>query len=336
MSSVIHRNEVIDSLFLPIKRLLDDPSVQEIMVNKPSDENTESDIWVERNGIIEKERVEGMDQFRLRGIITALGKMSHKDVKENSSDSIVDAKMDGFRIAACLSPISVDGHSMTIRKHSLAIMDTLDYAKSISGKAIHSYSEPVVNPSDPYSINEFFKWIIENRKTFIVSGGTSSGKTSFLNAILSHIDHSNRVMVLEDTSELKFRVPNMIRMEANQQSGVNMALLLRLALRYRPDRIIVGELRGEESYDFLQAINTGHDGGACSIHANNGIGALKRLETLVLKAGTGWPFEAIRSQIASTVDYVIQLKRVNGIRGIESIIKLEDYDGKSYVTKQIV
>lgn len=332
-----HKYEVIRSLLHPLAHLMDDESVQEIMINRPRSEGVAEDIWVERHGVMTKESIPEIDTHRLLGIITALGKLSQKDVKPNSIDSIVDAKIEGFRIAACLAPISVDGHSMVIRKHGSILLDTLDYAKAIVGREIvQKELEPEVNPSDADSVNNFLNWIISNQKTFIVSGGTSSGKTSFLNSMLSKVDTKERVMVLEDTSELKFKVPNMIRMEANSQAGVHITDLLKLALRYRPDRIIVGELRGGEAYDFLQAINTGHDGGACSIHANNPVGALKRLETLVLKAGTDWPFSAIRSQVASTVDYVVQLKKSNGMRGISHICKIEDFDGHNYILKDII
>jgi Flp pilus assembly CpaF family ATPase len=324
-STQAHAIQLLRETLKPVEALLDDHDIQEIMINGPSD------VWVERRGLIVKEPCQITD-IDIRSAITVLASLEGKQAKEGSIDGIIDSRMEGMRVAAVLSPTAVFGHAMSIRKHNKQKLVLEDY---VTSGAFDMAVEDEVEVDDKFILPEVkcaddlalvLKKIVKGRKNIIVAGGTSSGKTTLLNAMLSEIDGQDRVLTIEDTPEVDVRVPNWVSLESNEQEGVTTRHLLRLALRFRPDRIIVGEVRGGEAYDLLQAANTGHDGCFSTVHANSAFAVLSRLETLVLTSGIQWPHEAIRTQLAETFNYIIFMARSHGKRQLQEIIELQGYD----------
>lgn len=288
----------------PVAYLMDDNTVQEIEING------QDDVWVEQDGCQSKADIKITDT-QIRTAIQVLARLGNKDAKAGTKDGIIDARMDGFRVAAALPPTSVRGASICIRKHNPVLLRLDHY---------------VENETFDAQWAEFFRRIISQHKNILIVGSTSSGKTTFANALIAEIDPAERVLTIEDTPELKVYVPNWVSLESNEQANITTRDLVRLALRYRPDRIIVGEVRGGEAYDLLDAANTGHDGVISTIHANSSFDALSRFETLVLRGGTNWPHDAICAQIARTFDYVIFMARRQGKRKLCEILELTDYD----------
>jgi Flp pilus assembly CpaF family ATPase len=232
----------------------------------------------------------------------------------------VDARMDGFRVAAALSPTSVRGPSMCIRKHNPVHLKLDDYVKA-----------GAITPEWAERLRE----MVRSHKNILVAGATSSGKTTAVNALLAEIPPEERILTIEDTPELKVISPNWVSLESNAQKGVSTRELVRLALRYRPDRVIVGEVRGGEAFDLLDAANTGHDGVIATLHASSALDALSRFETLILRGGVEWPHRAICAQIARTIDYVVFMARRNGVRGLQEVLEIEDFIDGRYVTKML-
>lgn len=314
---VTHVQEMLSNQLSAVMPYLEQEDVQEVMING------EDHVWIEKAG--QMIRIDGIkiSETQIRGAIDTVARLSDKEVREGKETSIVDARMPGFRIAAAINGVSTMGSTICIRKHSRFVWTLDDYVKQ------------------GYMTEETKKFLIEqvlSKKNILVSGGTSSGKTTFLNALIGYIPHTERILTIEDTRELVVKVPNWVALEANSQANIDIRKLVKLALRYRPDRIIVGEVRGDEAFDFMRALNTGHDGGFGTMHANSAIEALATLETLILTSGVQWPHEAIRSQIGSTFDFVLQLVRENGKRRLSEILQLDHYDNerKQYVTKSIL
>jgi len=294
----------------PVAFFMDDPKVQEIEINGPND------VWVETAGLQARADVTITDE-QIRRAIQVLARMSHKDAKGGTKEGIIDARMDGFRVAAALPPTSVRGPSICIRKHNPVLLTLDDY---VTGRAFSAQWA------------EYMRKIVAEHKNILVCGGTSSGKTTFVNALINEIPRAERIITIEDTPELKVSSPNWVSLESNEQENISTRDLVRLALRYRPDRIIVGEVRGGEAYDLLDAANTGHDGCIATIHANSSFDALSRFETLILRGGVNWPHEAICAQIARTFDCVLFMARKNGVRQLSEILELKDFntDSKKY------
>jgi pilus assembly protein CpaF len=328
----IHSRQILADTLSPLADFINDREIQEIMVNGPDN------VWIERNGLLQKVDV-ALSEIQIRSAISVLAHLDGKEAKENSRDAIIDSRMEGLRVAAVLSPTSIHGHAICIRKHNPVHLGLDDYlaAGAFNRHRWTVAEEAQLAPPDPQRVHEggeglmaFLRWIVRMHKNVIVSGGTSSGKTTFLNALIAEVDTHERVLTIEDTPELKVRVPNFVSFESNEQAGVTTLSLVKLSLRFRPDRIIVGEVRGAEAFDLMQALNTGHDGGFCTLHANNAYAALARLENLILIAGTNWPHEAIRSQIAQTFDYVVHLARKAGRRAIQEVMEITGYEGGMY------
>ncbi len=307
-----HAKAILSQYLHPIASYMDDGAVQEIMVNRPDD------IWVERNGVVQKVDA-AFDRRSLRSAIKVLGRMVDRDVEEDSENAILDAHLGDLRVGAVLHPVAYNGDAVAIRKHGRSDAPLSSFA-------------PDGNDGQPGSLTdttqddmlEYLKALVRAKKNILVAGGTSTGKTTFLNALLREVPDDERLLVIEDTAELNIKQPNQIRLVANPRIGIDARILLRLALRMRPDRIVVGEVRGGEAFDLMQAWNTGHDGGAASIHASSPEGAIRRLETLVLTANTGWPIEAIHHAVIHTVDYIVHLIRRRGRRQIAQIVKVAD------------
>ncbi len=301
------RNSLYDSFrrLDILQELIDDGDVTEIMVNGAGR------IFVERKGQIQlwDRRFEAVEQ--LEDIIQQIVSRINRVV--NVSSPIVDARLeDGSRVHVVLPPIALDGPAVTIRKfpEPITMEKLLKYGAITEEAAI------------------FLRQLVEARYNIFISGGTSSGKTTFLNALSAFIPSRERVITIEDSAELQItHVPNLVRLETRNantegEGEVDMSQLIRAALRMRPDRIIVGEVRGRETLDMLQAMNTGHDGSLSTGHANSARDMLSRLETMVLMAA-GLPLEAIRQQIASAVDVMIHLGRLrDGSRKVLSISEI--------------
>ena len=275
-----------------LEPLLADPSITEIMVNR-SDE-----VFIERAGVLERYPVAFTSERAVTGIIERIVAPIGRRIDESSP--MVDARLkDGSRVNAVIPPLALKGPSITIRKFSKRklVADDLQRFGSASRQMI-----------------EFMKVAVEHRKNVVISGGTGSGKTTLLNILSNFIPPGERIVTIEDAAELQLYHPNLVSLEsrpANIEGKGQIAIrdLVRNSLRMRPDRIVVGECRGGEALDMLQAMNTGHDGSLTTAHANNPRDMLARLETMVLMAGLDLPVSAIREQIASAIDIVVQQTR---------------------------
>ncbi len=301
----------------PLEPLLADPSVNDILVN--SHEN----VYVERFGVLEKSKTRFRDERHLLRIIDKIVSRIGRRVDE--SQPWVDARLDdGSRVNAIIRPCAIDGPSVSIRKFS---RQPLTMEKLVANNAL------------THSAAELLKALVDAQLNILISGGTGSGKTTMLNALSSYIEPGARIVTIEDAAELQLQQEHVVRLETRPPSptgtgAVTQRDLVRNALRMRPDRIIVGEVRGAETFDMLQAMNTGHDGSMTTVHANSSRDALGRLEQMVTMMGVDFPMTAIRSQIASGIQIVVQLARLrDGKRRVMNISEITGMEG-SVVTMQ--
>jgi pilus assembly protein CpaF len=311
----------------PLVVLLDDPMVREVMINGADD------VWVERAGCLHKTE-HAFSSHEARNAIHILGAMAQGDVGRHNGPSLLDAAFSGMRVSAVLSPIAMRGHALCIRKLAGATRSLADYLPSSAPVATIQEAEKVLTEgfrvaSEP--LGQLTDWV-KHRKNILVSGGTSTGKTTFLNALIKVMSCSDRIIAIEDPRELTIELPNYVTFEANQTLGVSVRDLVRQSLRFRPDRIVVGEVRGGEAFDLIQAMNTGHDGCLGTLHANSAQDALHRLEQLVMQSGVGLALEAIARHISNCIDGVVHLTRRNGVRQIEKLISVEGYCNGHYQT----
>jgi pilus assembly protein CpaF len=291
----------------PIEPLLQDDSVAEVMVNGPND------VWVERAGKLHKTPVRFHDEHHLRRIITKIVAQVGRRIDESSP--MVDARLpDGSRVNAVLPPLSLIGPLLTIRKFSKARWD-------LQGL--------VVIGSLSQQAKEFLDTCVNAELNVLISGGTGSGKTTLLNAMSSAIPESERIVTIEDAAELRLDQAHVLRLEARPknvegQGEIPIRELVRNSLRMRPDRIIVGEVRGAETLDMLQAMNTGHDGSLSTVHANSPRDALSRIESMVLMAGVDFPMRAVREQLSRALDLMVHIERFgDGSRRITHITEVQ-------------
>lgn len=321
----------------PVAAVLDQDDVQEVMVNRSDD------VWVERRGVME--RLDGirLPQTHVTSAVKALASANAKEVQ-----LVLDCRMPGYRVAAALNPVAIKGAAICIRKHarSKRTLDTyLDAGgfELLTPEQASGGRDDGSRPSDDEvakggsALRDFLGWAVRNRKNIAIAGSTGSGKTTFLNALLAEVPHDQRVLTIEDTAELQVQTPNYVGLEAMPDKGVTIRSLVRLALRFRPDRIIVGEVRGPESYDLLDAMNTGHSGGACSLHADSPVLALSRLESMVRMNpdAANLPHQALRQQIADTFDFVIFCSRRGSRRGPEQVMEVIGATESGYTTKTL-
>jgi pilus assembly protein CpaF len=277
----------------PLEPLLADPAVDEIMVNGTGA------VWVERAGRIEATGVAFTDEAELRHaierILTPLGR------RVDEAEPLCDARLpDGSRVNVVLPPLAVDGPTLTIRRFRPRGFTAADLV------ARDTWSQP---------LHDVLEAAVAARCNVLVSGGTGSGKTTTLNALSSFVGARERIVTIEDTAELRLQQPHVVRLEARPASvegrgEVTIRRLVRNALRMRPDRIVVGEVRGPEALDMLGAMSSGHDGSLCTVHAGSPEEALRRIETLALMAGVGLPHAAIREQVAGAIDLVVHQARL--------------------------
>jgi pilus assembly protein CpaF len=310
-------NEILG--YGPIQSLLDDPDVSEIMINGPSH------IFIERQGQLIPTDLAFRDEAHLRSTLEKMLAFSGRRVDESSP--MVDARLpDGSRLNAILRPIAVSGDTITIRKFARDpfVLPQLVQLGTLSA-----------------DMAAFIQGAVEGRLNIVVSGGTGSGKTTTLNAVSAFIPDTERIITIEDSAELQLQQRHTITLEARPaniegQGGISIRDLVRNALRMRPDRIIVGEVRGGEALDMLQAMNTGHEGSLTTVHANSPRDALSRIETMVLMAGADLPLPAIRTQIASALDLIIQQNRfMDGSRRIVRITEVVGMENSVITTQDL-
>jgi pilus assembly protein CpaF len=301
----------------PLQRLLDDPSITEIMVSGPGM------VYVEQHGKLTRSPARFVSEEQLRMVIERIVSRVGRRIDESSP--LVDARLpDGSRVNAVIPPIAFSGASLTIRKFSrdpFQIADLIGFGTLTPEMA------------------ELLRACVEARLNVIVSGGTGTGKTTLLNVLSSFIPEGERIVTIEDAVELQLQQEHVVRLEARPaniegRGEITIRDLVRNSLRMRPDRIVVGEVRGGECLDMLQAMNTGHDGSLSTVHANSPRDAIARLETLVLMAGMDLPLRAVREQIASAVDVIVQLSRLrDGSRRITAVTEVQGMEGQT-VTMQ--
>ena len=295
----------------PLQRLLDDSTVSEIMVNGPDS------IYVERDGKLTKTMATFTSEEHLRRVIERIVSKVGRRIDESSP--LVDARLaDGSRVNAIIPPLAFNGSSLTIRKFAKDPFDVQDLI-----------TFGTMTPA----MAELLHACVRARLNIIISGGTGTGKTTLLNVLSSFIPSNERIVTIEDAVELQLQQDHVVRLESRPpniegKGEVTIRDLVRNSLRMRPDRIVVGECRGGESLDMLQAMNTGHEGSLSTVHANSPRDALSRLETLVLMAGMELPLRAVREQIAAAVDVIVQITRLSdGTRRITNVTECQGMEG---------
>jgi pilus assembly protein CpaF len=291
----------------PLERLLADDTITEIMVNGPFD------VWIEREGRLHRSTARFTDESHLRRIINKMVAEVGRRIDE--SQPMVDARLpDGSRINALIPPLSLSGALLTIRKFGSERLD-LDALVRLGTLSAET--------------TDLLRRCVQARLNLLISGGTGAGKTTLLNALSAAIPDTERIITIEDAAELRLAQRHVLRLECRMRNTegegeVTIRDLVRNSLRMRPDRIVVGETRGAEALDMLQALNTGHDGSLSTIHANSPRDALARLETMVLMAGYDLPLRAIRQQVAAALDLIIQLERAHdGSRKVIAITEVQ-------------
>jgi len=306
--------EVMDEVFGlgPLEPLMADPTISDILVN------THNLVFVERRGVIEETKVVFRDNAHLMHIIDKIVSAVGRRIDESSP--MVDARLlDGSRVNIVIPPLAVDGPLMSIRRFGTSPLCVEDLLR-------HRALTP--------SMMELLKCAVKARLNIIVSGGTGAGKTTLLNVLSGFISSSERIVTIEDSAELQIKQKHVARLECRPpnvegKGAIRQRELVINALRMRPDRIILGEIRGEEALDMLQAMNTGHDGSITTVHANNPRDAIARLETMSLMGNVALPEKAIRAQIASAVHLIVQVSRMSdGTRRITHITEITGTSGE--------
>jgi pilus assembly protein CpaF len=302
--------DVILPFLRPIAHLIQDANVSEIMVNGSRR------VFVERQGLVEEITDVRLDERNLRVAVKNIARALGDDVSEEKP--ILDSRLpDGSRVAAVFPPCSLGGTTLTIRKFQTRFFTAEELVR------IGTMTEPVLAT---------VRAAIERNENLLISGGTSTGKTTLLNALAAFLPADDRVVLIEDTAELQIERSNLVRFEARREQSnwpaVTIRELLRATLRHRPDRIIVGEVRGGEAYDLLQALNTGHSGSLSTIHANSGEQALTRFASCVVQSGVELPYQAVRYQIADAIHLVLHLDRRRGARVTREVLRVGRYNAQ--------
>src|SRR5262245_19687523 len=314
-------SEVHDELFGlgPLEPLLADGSISDILVN------SYSNIYIERRGKLEKTAISFKDDEHLRRVIERIVSTVGRRIDE--AQPMVDARLqDGSRVNAIIPPLAIDGPVLSIRRLGT---DPLKMPQLIQNGALTK------------EVAIIFEMCVRARLNVIISGGTGAGKTTLLNALSAYIPHDERIVTIEDSAELQLQQPHTVRLETRPQNiegkgEVTQRDLVKNALRMRPDRIVVGEVRGGEAIDMLQAMNTGHDGSLTTIHANAPRDALSRLETMIQMTGMRLSDRAMRQQVASAINLVVQVARLSdGSRKVTSISEITGMEGETITMQEI-
>jgi pilus assembly protein CpaF len=303
----------------PLEQLLNDPSISDILVNGPSQ------VYIEKRGKLELSTVRFDNELHLMTIIDRIVSRIGRRIDESSP--MVDARLqDGSRVNAIIPPLAIDGPQLSIRRFSV---ECLTVERLID---LHELTS---------TIAKVLKAIVRGRLNVLISGGTGSGKTTLLNVLSGFIPAEERIVTIEDSAELQLQQPHKVRLETRPpniegKGEVTQRDLVRNSLRMRPDRIIIGEVRGAEALDMLQAMNTGHDGSLTTIHANSPRDALVRIESMVAMSGVELPTRQVRGQIASALNLIIQLERQeDGVRRLVSIQEVQGVEGEVITLSEI-
>jgi len=313
--------EVLDEVFGlgPLEPLLADSTISDILVN------TYKHVYIERKGMLEATSVQFRDNVHLMGIIDRIVSAIGRRVDESSP--MVDARLaDGSRVNAIIPPLAVDGPCLSIRRF---------------GRDPLTADDLLNNNSLTLAMLDLMRGCVKARLNVLISGGTGAGKTTFLNVLSSFISNRERIVTIEDAAELQLHQEHVVRLETRPpniegKGAIHQRQLVINSLRMRPDRIIVGEVRSEEALDMLQAMNTGHDGSLTTIHANTPRDALARLETMVAMASLNLPESAIRRQISSAIDVVVQVSRLSdGTRKVVSLAEITGMEGEVVTMQDI-
>ncbi|HEU4800926.1 MAG TPA: CpaF family protein, partial [Gemmatimonadales bacterium] len=313
--------QVLDEIFGlgPIQPLINDPEISDVMVN------TYKQVFIERNGRIERTDIRFQDDRHLLQVIDRI--VSAVGRRIDDSSPMVDARLpDGSRVNAIIKPLAIDGPHLSIRKFKRDALEPEDFIR------YESATQQMI---------DLLRAIVKSRLNILISGGTGAGKTTLLNMLSGFIPPTERIVTIEDSAELQLKQPHVVRLETRPANiegtgEVSQRLLLINALRMRPDRIIMGECRGGEAVDMLQAMNTGHDGSITTLHANSPRDALSRLETMISMASLDLPEKAMRQQIASAINVVIQASRLSdGARKLVSVQEVVGMEGDVITMQEI-
>ena len=299
--------EMILPFLKPIEHLILDDSISEVMVNGPDQ------VFIEKAGFLQQVKGVSLGEKSLMVAVKNIARRLGDDISE--SKPILDSRLpDGSRVAAVIPPCSLRGVTLTIRKFN----------------ARHFEMQDLINAGtlDRALANRLEDYVLA-RKNILISGGTGTGKTTLLNILGKFIPEDDRILLIEDTAEIRLAQPNLVRFEARQaQNGlpaIAIRDLLKAALRHRPDRIILGEIRGGEAFDLLQLLNTGHSGTLSTIHANSAKQGLARFTSCVLQSGVDLPYRAIKTNIADSLNVVVQIERRPGRRYISEVLEINSY-----------
>ena len=300
--------EIILPFLKPIEHLILDDSISEVMVNGPDR------IFIEKAGYLEQVKGVTLAEKSLLVAVKNIARRLGDDISE--SKPILDSRLpDGSRVAAVIPPCSLSGVTLTIRKFNSRHFELEDLIRA------GTLDRPLANRLEDYVLK---------RKNFLISGGTGTGKTTIAGVLAKFIPDDERILLIEDTAELQLKQPNVVRFEARpEQNGfpaIAIRELLRASLRHRPDRIILGEVRGAEAFDLLQLLNSGHAGTLSTIHANSAKQGLARFTSCVLQSGVELPYRAIKTNIGDSLDVVVQIERRPGRRFVSEVLKINRYD----------
>ena len=300
--------EIILPFLKPIEHLILDDSISEVMVNGPDR------IFIEKAGYLEQVKGVTLAEKSLLVAVKNIARRLGDDISE--SKPILDSRLpDGSRVAAVIPPCSLSGVTLTIRKFNSRHFELEDLIRA------GTLDRPLANRLEDYVLK---------RKNFLISGGTGTGKTTIAGVLAKFIPDDERILLIEDTAELQLKQPNVVRFEARpEQNGfpaIAIRELLRASLRHRPDRIILGEVRGAEAFDLLQLLNSGHAGTLSTIHANSAKQGLARFTSCVLQSGVELPYRAIKTNIGDSLDVVVQIERRPGRRFVSEVLEINHYD----------
>ncbi|MGA7174735.1 MAG: ATPase, T2SS/T4P/T4SS family [Candidatus Acidiferrales bacterium] len=300
--------EMILPFLKPIEHLILDDSISEVMVNGPDQ------VFIEKDGLLQQVKGVSLGEKSLMVAVKNIARRLGDDISE--SKPILDSRLpDGSRVAAVIPPCSLSGVTLTIRKFNTRHFEMQDLINT------GTLDRPLANRLEDYVLA---------RKNILISGGTGTGKTTLLNILGKFIPEDERILLIEDTAEIQMAQPNLVRFEARQaQNGIPAVAirdLLKAALRHRPDRIILGEIRGGEAFDLLQLLNTGHSGTLSTIHANSARQGLARFTSCVLQSGVDLPYRAIKTNIGDSLNVVVQVERRPGRRFISEVLEINGYD----------
>ena len=303
----------------PIEKLLRDDEISEVIVN------ADRSVYIERSGLLQRVDVSWDHDEYLGHALRSIARMLGQDITPDAPT--LDTRLpDGSRVAIAIPPVSPAGPTVTIRKFQRRYftLDTLVRIGSLGDQLAERLRTQVR----------------DEKANILISGGTGAGKTSLLNALVAEIPPEERLGIIEDTREIQVSAPNRFQFEARRdEPAVTIRDLVKASLRHRPDRLIIGEVRGPEAFDLINALNTGHSGSLATVHANSALLALSRLTTLILMEGAQWPIAAIKASIADAIRYVIQIRRQpDGHRAINELLKVQGFDvhSNAFLTRSVI